>query len=194
MDGRTKVFISYRRHDDVYVVGAVRAALVRRLGVASVFVDEGSIPAGVAFVDYIGDALRTTDVMLALIGPRWDASRLRDPGDFVHLELTAANNAGVGVMPVLHGGRRMPQRADVPDDVRWLVERNAFTIRAALDYQDDIDRLAQHVACGAWQRGGARRAAAPPTMRRANLNHFSETTTAKTLRDALRRVRGGEPS
>ena len=75
-----------------------------------------TIEPGVDFVEKINEAVGSCDVLIAVIGPQWltvtDDSgrrRLNDPEDFIRLEIKAALDRGIRVVPVLVGGASMPR-------------------------------------------------------------------------------------
>ncbi|MCW3158187.1 glycerophosphodiester phosphodiesterase [Micropruina sonneratiae] len=79
--------------------------------------------------------MASCDVLLALIGPHWltmtDAEgnrRLDDPEDFVRLELSAALNRGVRVVPILVDGATMPKVSDLPAELVPIIRRQAVEI------------------------------------------------------------------
>ncbi len=83
--------------------------------------DVEEIPPGVRFADYIHEAVGSCDVRLALIGPSWlsvtkgDGSlRLDDDHDFVRLEIAAALERGVRVVPTLADGATMLRSGALP--------------------------------------------------------------------------------
>src|SRR5512134_905627 len=75
-DQRTRVFLSYRRTDDRHLVGRLRDVLANVFGDENVFFDVDSITAGQDFRIAIREYIDEVDVMLALIRPRWELSRL----------------------------------------------------------------------------------------------------------------------
>ena len=84
------VFISYRRDDTKGFAGALLRDLNKRIGSDLVFMDTEDIQGGTEFPSVLVEAVTSSDVVLALIGPRWlearnAAGRLRleDPEDFV---------------------------------------------------------------------------------------------------------------
>ena len=71
-------------------------------------------------------------VLLALIGPRWLARsgrlgrrRLDDPKDFVRLEIAAALERGITVVPVLVQDARMPTSLQLPNPLVGLADIQA---------------------------------------------------------------------
>ena len=106
---RSGIFLSYRR-DDAFAANWLAKRLIKSFGRDQVFVDVESIPAGENFPKAIRSAVQSCDVLLAVIGPQWvDATnekgirRLDDPADFVRLEIEAALNRRIRVIPVLIG-------------------------------------------------------------------------------------------
>ena len=66
-----KIIISYRRADSNAITGRIFDRLVARYGRDAVFRDIDNIPAGVDFRVHIADAVRDSDIMLAIVGPKW---------------------------------------------------------------------------------------------------------------------------
>ena len=84
---------------------------------------------------YIANAVGSCDVLIALIGPHWltagtatGARRLDDPDDFIRLEITAGLQRDIRVIPALVGGAKLPAEADLPADIRPLVQRQAYEL------------------------------------------------------------------
>src|SRR6185369_2232318 len=77
-------------------------------------------------------ALQDAAALLVVIGPQWlsaaDADgrrRLDDAGDFVRLEVAAALQRALPVLPVLVRGAAMPTAKDLPADIQELAWRQA---------------------------------------------------------------------
>lgn len=139
---RLRIFISYRRQDvGLYLVGSLREALAARLGHANVLLDIDSIPLGVDVRLHIRALVELCDVMLVLVGPGWQPGRLAEPGDFVRLELLAAQELDRTLVPVLLAGHGMPRPAELPVDLRWFCDRNASQIAAPPREGPDIEKL-----------------------------------------------------
>src|SRR5690348_16175934 len=109
-----KVFISYRRADAGWPARWLADRLAGQFGAGVVFQDMDSIRPGDDFAAAIEAAVGACAVLLAVIVPQWLAAeengerRLDDPQDWVRLEIEAAINRGVRVIPVLVDGARMP--------------------------------------------------------------------------------------
>jgi hypothetical protein len=68
---------------------------------------EGSIKPGDEFVAVLNSQVAETDLLLAVIGPRWSellAARANAPYDFVAIEIKAALENNKRVIPVAVGG------------------------------------------------------------------------------------------
>jgi len=142
------IFISYRRDDASDVTGRIADVLKRKFGEDVLFKDVDSIPPGADFRRVIADAVGRCDVLLAIIGDDWlDAReeaggrRIDDPNDFVHIEIRAALERDISVIPVLVERTNMPQDKDLPEPLRPLVFRNAISVRADPDFHNDMERL-----------------------------------------------------
>lgn len=110
-----KVFISYRREDSIAYAGRVCDRLQAHFGKGQVFMDIDTLEPGEDFVEVLERTVSACDVLIAIIGRQWlsakdedGKSRLDNPEDFVRLEITAALNRGIRVIPALVGGGSMP--------------------------------------------------------------------------------------
>src|SRR5215831_6181916 len=142
-----KVFISYRRDDSAGYAGRVRDRLERELGRDLLFMDVDAIPLGTNFSKVLHEEVAKCGVLLAVIGPDWSDARdehgnrrLDDPNDFVRIEIAAALQRNIPVIPVLLKGARIPKADELPADLKELALRNGMEIRHA-SFQDDMNRL-----------------------------------------------------
>ena len=156
-----KVFISYRRADSAGYSGRVMDRLDRELGRDLVFMDVDAIPLGTNFSKVLHEEVAKCGVLLAVIGPNWlDARdehgnrRLDDSNDFVRIEIAAALQRNVPVIPVLLEGARIPKATQLPEDLKELALRNGMEIRHA-SFQDDMSRLIRGLKGQADQAGAA---------------------------------------
>ena len=141
------IFISYRREDSAGHAGRLYDNLVTRFEGANVFIDVDSIKPGVDFVKHMQDAVSRCDVLLVIIGDEWahirdrsGARRLDDPEDFVRVEVAAALERHVPVLPVLIEGAQMPDPEELPEDIRPLARHNAIDLSDAR-WRFDVTRL-----------------------------------------------------
>jgi WD40 repeat protein len=141
------IFISYRRQDSSHLAGRLYDRLADRFGADLVFMDVATIDLGVDFAEVITRAVGTCQVLVALIGPQWVTAadpdgrrRLRDPNDFVRLEIQAALERDVRLIPILVEGAPMPRVRDLPRQLAGLARRNAMTMRHE-SFPYDAERL-----------------------------------------------------
>ena len=133
------VFLSYRRDDTRHLAGRVYDRLVERFGNVRVFMDVDSIEPGLDFASAIDSAVASCGVMLVLIGRRW-LSAHDEHGRFVVLEIAAALQEGVRVLPVLVDGAPSPRVSDLPELLQPLARRQA--IRLDHDtFRSDVEAL-----------------------------------------------------
>jgi len=105
----SKVFISYRREDSFSYARTTYRELVHHISKNRVFMDVDTVAPGADFVDVIQKAVAESDVLVAFIGKNWAGvdrngkSRLNNPNDFVRLEISAALERNIRVIPVLVG-------------------------------------------------------------------------------------------
>jgi TIR domain len=142
-----RIFLSYRREETDFPAGWLHDRLVAHFGHDQVFRDVDDIPLGANFPEVIAKAVASCDVLLALIGSQWvtitdeeGRRRLDDPGDFVRLEIEAALQRGVLVIPILVRGAKMPQARQLPASLAELVHRNALQL-SPTSFDFDTGRL-----------------------------------------------------
>ncbi len=129
------VFLNYRRQDSPAYAGWLYDQLSSKFGSEKIFRDVDAIEPGLDFVDVLNEQVEQCDLLVAVIGPGWlDARdtkgnrRLDDPNDFVRIELEAALNRDIRIVPVLVDGADMPDQSLLPDSLRPLSRRNAITV------------------------------------------------------------------
>ena len=157
----TTVFISYRRNDTSANAGRLSDWLKRQFGADNVFLDTEKIAPGETFPRVLEERLAASDVLLAVIGPRWasisDAAgnrRIADPKDFVALEVATGLRRGSRVIPVLVGGAPMPSADQLPPALQGLEKLQATAIDDSR-FPQDFDNLVDAIVGRA--RGFARR-------------------------------------
>src|SRR5687767_10421839 len=127
-DGRLEpaIFISYRRDDAAGYARAVYDELAQRFGADRVFIDVDDIDAGLPFGEVIERTIGESEVLLVLIGRRWQGEsaagtpRIGEAADMVRQEVAAGLARGTRVIPLLIDGAAMPTEAQLPDVLRPL--------------------------------------------------------------------------
>lgn len=141
-----KIVISYRRLDSDAIAGRIRDRLVIHFGDKAVFMDIDSIEVGKDFRSEIGTALKATDVLVAIIGPKWSGPshaepRLSQDDDPVRVELETALREDIPVIPVLVAGAKMPVASDLPSSLAPLAFRHAIEVDIGRDFHAHVSRL-----------------------------------------------------
>ena len=128
------IFISYRREDSAGYAGRLYDRLATQFGADNVFMDVEGIEPGVDFVDAIGRAVGSCEVLIVIIGREWLSAgpegkrRIDDPSDFVRIETAAALVRGIRVVPVLVEGATMPRANELPTPLAALARRQAVEL------------------------------------------------------------------
>jgi len=148
LGAHSKIFISYRRQDSADITGRIYDRLIQRFGKEQIFKDVDSIPLGVDFREHLNRMVGNCDVVLAVMGDRWLTAddpdrnrRLDDPKDFVRIELEAALERKIPVIPVLVREAQMPEERELPAALAALAYRNGIAVRTDPDFHHDMDRL-----------------------------------------------------
>jgi len=144
---KPEIFINYRREDSIGHAGRLYDRLAERFGKGRVYRDIDDIEVGVDYLEAICQKVDRSDVLLALIGPRWLTAtddegrrRLADEHDLVRLEIATALNRNIRVIPVLVQGAMMPRSKDLPSELVKLSQLNAVEIRDT-HFDQDLAQL-----------------------------------------------------
>jgi TIR domain len=146
-----RIFISYRRSETDFPASWLYERLAAHFGPDQVFKDVDSIELGDDFAEVIANAVGACDVLLVLIGAQWLAitdetgrRRLENSDDFVRLEIEAALQRKVRIIPILVGMARMPQAHELPANLGGLVRRQALELNPNR-FEADTRRLVRVV-------------------------------------------------
>ena len=86
--------------------------------------DFDSIRAGLDFRTQIKQTIDQSNVVIALIGPKWVGvdpdlkRRIDDPNDFVRLEISHALERDIPIIPVLVNNSPLPKPESLPEGLR----------------------------------------------------------------------------
>ncbi|HLJ06542.1 MAG TPA: toll/interleukin-1 receptor domain-containing protein [Acetobacteraceae bacterium] len=146
-----RITISYRRDDSLGVTGRIFDRLAARYGRETVFRDLESVRVGLDFRAQVRKALSETDIVIAVIGPKWlgprsGNNRLMNGADPVRVEIETALRQEVPLIPVLVSGAAMPSAEKLPDTLNSFAYRNALTIDDGRDFDIHISRLFDAIA------------------------------------------------
>lgn len=100
--------------------------------------DVDSIELGLDFAEVINHSLSQCKVLIAIIGKKWlravgsqGRPKLRDPNDYVRIEIEIALQRGIRVIPILVEGASMPMNTELPDSMAPLSRRNGTAMSHA---------------------------------------------------------------
>lgn len=132
--------------DSAGITGRIFDRLATHYGQAAVFIDIDNIPFGVDFRKHIQEQLDDTDIMLAIVGPRWlgeqsERVRIKELNDPVRIEIETALNRGILVIPVLVDRAMMPSPEALPETIRDFAYRNAAEVDSGRDFNVHMTRL-----------------------------------------------------
>jgi hypothetical protein len=141
-----RITISYRRDDSLDITGRIFDRLAEHFGREAVFRDIDNIPPGADFRRHIDRVLDESDIILAIVGPRWigpdnERRRLANPADPVRVEIEIALRKDKLLIPVLVSRAVMPQPEALPDSLRDFAYRNAIQVDSGQDFDVHVGRL-----------------------------------------------------
>jgi hypothetical protein len=177
------VFICYRREESAFAARAIHDRVVQRLERDNVFLDVDNIDLGVDWFNVLADRVGACDVLVAVIGRNWVSGadkdglrRLDDPDDFVRIEIEAALQRNVRVIPVLVDGAVMPKAGELPDSLKGLARRQGTEVSPAR-FEADVEKLT--IALGSILDERRRRDAAEAAVKVAETRRPAEAEAAR---------------
>ena len=143
-----EVFVSYRRADEPLATALLAEKLAADFGRDVVFHDVDSLVPGRPWAEGLTEALASSAVLVAVIGPGWldapgrdgDGRALDRPDDWVRREIVAALGRDLPVIPVLLEDTPRPSADRLPDDLRPLAGIQDVRVRHR-DLPADLERL-----------------------------------------------------
>jgi hypothetical protein len=149
----SSIFLCYRRADAAGYAGRLFDALRRSFGEGAVFRDVDSIETASRFPDTIRREIDTCRVFIPIIGPAWlrglnqsPADGADGPEDWVQLEIAAALERNVCIIPVTVGGAAMPSPRELPVALRALAERQCRDLRDGDTWNTDVGLLEKRIS------------------------------------------------
>jgi len=129
------IFISYRRSDAPAASGRIDNDLSEHFGGRRVFLDISDIVPGHAWDDSIDEALQASQAGVVVIGRSWmlagsdgHTPRLHAANDVVRKEIADMIRQGKAIFPLLVEGARLPEAAELPEELHALLRFQATTI------------------------------------------------------------------
>ena len=143
------VFLCYRRQDTTPYARLIKSKLAAHFPGTPVFMDLDSIEPGTDFAEEIESALRSSMILVVLIGAQWLTAadregqrRLDDPDDYVRSEIRTALERGLRVIPVTVDGAVMPRQQQLPPDLQKLARLSALEMDCVRLEEDETRLLA----------------------------------------------------
>src|SRR5215471_6765377 len=99
------------------------------------------------FREHIQASIEDSDVLMVVVGPRWMGGsrhghpRIHAETDYVRIEVEAALNRHIPVIPLLVGGADMPQPSQLPENIREFAYRNALQNASGRDFDHHMNGL-----------------------------------------------------
>lgn len=138
---KPKIFISYRRADNELpskVIKQLYDALVNKFGKDNVLMDE-DIPLGKDYRGVLKEWLSSCDILLVIIGPNWQITRLQGHEDWVRIEIETGLQRHIPVIPVIIDGATF-DRSLLPNTINELNYRQQINL-ATDNLNKDIQKL-----------------------------------------------------
>lgn len=129
------------------ITGRIFDRLTSRYGRETVFRDIDNIPPGLDFREHIRASIDESNVLMVVVGPRWmggdrqSQPRVHAETDYVRIEVEAALNRHIPVIPLLVGGADMPEPSLLPASIREFGYRNAVQIDSGRDFDHHMNGL-----------------------------------------------------
>jgi hypothetical protein len=143
---QSKVFINYRTADEPWAAVTLDDALTRLWGEEAVFLDDRSIPISRMYDKEILANVRSSSILLVVIGRRWLSVRdlygrrlIDSQPDWVRLEIAEGFSCGIHVVPVLVGDLEPLDPAALPSSIRHLARCQYARLRHRYRHQDLSD-------------------------------------------------------
>ena len=111
--------------------GRIYDRLVQEFSKKVVFKDVDSIPLGIDFQDHLTNIVSNCEVVLVVIGKQWltvkdehGNRRIDNAGDFVAIEIAAALERNIHIIPLLVQNASMPSESQLPACLKnWPIDR-----------------------------------------------------------------------
>jgi formylglycine-generating enzyme required for sulfatase activity len=146
-----KVFINYRRNQNLKDAQLLENVLQRTFGDSGVFLDNSGLDGGENWRRTLATEIDQSAAMAALIGKDWvlasdkgGARRLNDSDDAVRFEIARAISRDIPVLPILIDGASMPGAGEVPHDLLPLLDQHAMLLRSD-SFNEDAKRIAERL-------------------------------------------------
>jgi hypothetical protein len=131
------VFISFRPEDSAWAA-RIRTSLQGSVG-------RDDLWRGADFAKALKTGAAEIEALVLIIGRSWLAGMLDDPNDPVRIEIEAALNRKIRVIPVLVDGASMPAAAALPQSLKVLARLTPVELVSGR-FDSDMTRLAERLS------------------------------------------------
>lgn len=192
-----KIFISYRREDSFRLAQELRAAVAALTDDPQHVMssDLAEAMSGADYAERVNGLVTDCSVLFVLIGTGWLHQRgsrgqrcLDEADDPVRLEIAAALDCSVPIVPVLLGDATLPAPALLPPDIVCLARWKPFLIDVGT-LQSDVMQMLSNLRLDKADALAAMRPAkalAPPFVERVLVGHSGEAFSAAFSPDQTR--------
>jgi hypothetical protein len=141
------IFLSYRRQDVPGYVGRLADHLEAAFD-RPVFRDVDSIGGGAEWKNKLNQAVSSAEIVLAVLGERWQEALLQRDGaavDYVRFELNLAHLLDKPIIPVILQGTAFDFNEDM-GDLNWLKELQFFELSDRQNrWESDMEQLVRQI-------------------------------------------------
>ncbi|MFI6341063.1 hypothetical protein [Streptomyces sp. NPDC050535] len=137
------IFVARLRGDTDVAGSHIETALRREFGEEKVFGEQRFITKGTHFPHDITRNLGKCDILLVIVGRPWaseaegtDHRSIDGDSDWVRMEIAMAFERRLAVLPVLVDGAVLPDRDELPDEIKPLADRQTLYFRTYLGHLD----------------------------------------------------------
>ncbi|MEM7510291.1 MAG: toll/interleukin-1 receptor domain-containing protein, partial [Bacteroidota bacterium] len=129
------IFINYRSKNNTDFARDLEKFLKGEFWDKAIFRDETSIRLNTLWEDFIVNVLKSTNVMLCIIGPEWAASfdNEYENEDWVRKEIVYALDECIDIIPILFGISKLPNEKSLPSTfpkkLLPLLKKQGFVIK-----------------------------------------------------------------
>ena len=141
------IFVNYRREDLIGTASRLYDRLEQAFGRKNLFVDV----VGADLKARLNTQIAVCQAFVAVISPNWLGAKdetgqrlLHNPDDFIAVEIAAALNRKIHVVPVLVDGAHMPRASELPESLKPLARRQAVEVDQNY-FDEDVETLVETV-------------------------------------------------
>lgn len=139
------VFICYRRQDSLSPTGRIHDRLLIEFPDETVFRDIDSIPLGTNFKTHVRNEMEKANIFIAIIGKKWLKRRLKDPDDYVRVEIETALQLHIPIIPVLVEGASLPPAKKLPPSLRAMLDYNGMAVDSGSTFNHQMLQLTEGI-------------------------------------------------